>query len=628
MLKLFILYLTISTYFLTAKTLEIGGEPLYTTKSYLQYAIADEERDKIDNVGKKQWEESKESICHPKNFNYPYWVKLVLKNSTSQRVDYFIKAENQFTYHIEFYLLKNGKVISSIEDGVISKNHNRAFNANHMIFPVTLEAHEEAEVYFKIQNYNKINLNFLLTTREYLLDYYQTYNFLEGIFFGGMILMILYNLFLYALLRIRAYLYYVLYTFWLLVYFIGLFGFSERYFSNFQWIFYISSGAFFISLTLFIQSILNLKVKLPKINKLLNIFLIYIAIATLINIYVLQIENFIYSQLMFNLFFILVPILIVIMILSTYYLWYFKDDSVAKVYSVIWTIIAIIGMPIPLIYLNILTVDIHPNYIFQFFILLEILAFSFVLALKLRLIEKEKKRQEKILLQQNKLASMGEMLSAIAHQWRQPLSEINGIILNMDIDYKRNKLNPNQFTQHLDELELKTSYMSNTIHDFMDFFKQHKRAEYFLSSELIYNAIHLIQNSTINQIDIQYINHEAIKIQTYKSELTQALIIVLNNAIDACFVSGRDQHKIVIKDERDREYLIIKILDTGRGISPEILDKIFTPYFTTKHKSKGTGLGLYILQLIIEQNMQGRITVQSSDLGTEFKLKIPLKCVK
>jgi len=628
MLKLFILYIIIFTCFLNADRLEIGTEPLYSTKTYLEYAIANEESDTIENIKKKNWEKTKKSIYHPKNFNYPYWVKLVLKNPTSQKIDYFIKTENQFTYHIEFYLCKDEKVVSSIEDGVISKNHNRAFNANHMIFPVTLEADEEAEVYFKIQNYNKIDLDFLLTTKEYLLDYYQTYNFLEGIFFGGMILMILYNLFLYGLLKIRAYLYYVLYTFWLLVYFIGLFGFSERYFPNYQWIFYISAGAFFISLTLFIQSILNLKVKLPKINKLLNIFLIYIALATLFNIYVLEIENFIYAQIMFNLFFILVPILIVIMIISTYYLWYFKNDSVAKIYSLIWTIIAITGMPIPLIYLNILKVDIHPNYIFQFFILLEILAFSFVLALKLRLIEKEKKRQEKILLQQNKLASMGEMLSAIAHQWRQPLSEINGIILNMDIDYKRNRLNQNQFNQHLDELELKTSYMSNTIHDFMDFFKQHKRAEYFLSSELIHNAIHLIHNSTINQIDIEYINHEPIKVQTHKSELTQALLIVLNNAIDACLLSGKDKHKIIIKDKKDKHYLIITISDTGKGISPEILDKIFTPYFTTKHKSKGTGLGLYILQLIIEQNMQGKIEVQSSQKGTEFKLKIPLKCVK
>jgi signal transduction histidine kinase len=626
MKKKIILFLSLFMNVLLAETLEVNNKPIYQTKDYFTYAIAESINENIQSLKEKKWENSTQNFNTFKNFNTPYWAKIFIKNITSKTKIYYLKSENQFTYHIDFFLLKQKKIINHIEDGVIAKNKQRSFNTNHMIFPIILQANEEVEVLFKIQNYNKKNIDFTLVTKEYLLDYYQTYNMLEGIFFGGLLIMIFYNLFLYFLLRFRAYLYYVLYTSGFFIYFIGFFGFSQRYFPNYTWIFYISSGIIYVCMTLFVQSILDLKKQLPRINGILNIFILYFIFGTICNIFALEMKNFLYAQMLFNLFFILIPIFITIIISSTYYIAYYKNDLIAKFYSLVWTIVAFVGFLLPLAYLNILDIDIPFDYIFQFLILFEVLSFSFILSYKIRLIEEEKKKQEQMLVQQNKLASMGEMISVIAHQWRQPLSEINGVIISMELDYQKEKLSYTVFNNYLDDLEKTTSYMSNTIHDFMDFFKKNKKLEKFFISDIVKNTLILLKNSTEHTIEIQYKSTQKIQLLTYKSELIQALLIVLNNAIEACLENPKTDSKVILKTIIQKKNLSIYIKDNGQGIDKEVLNKIYDPYFTTKHSSKGTGLGLYVLKMIIEQNMQGKIEIKTSLIGTTVILTIPLNC--
>jgi signal transduction histidine kinase len=604
-----------------AKTLEVSLGEKYETKAYMTYTLAKETNETVHDLANRKWTKTKKNFNLSQYATSAYWVKIKLKNISDVKKSYYLKAENQFTYKIDYYLVKNKKVFNHIADGVTSKNFNRPFNTNHMLFPVNLEAHSEVELYFKIRNYNKIDINFTLVTQQYLLDYYQTYNILEGMFFGGMILMMLYNLFLYFLLHIRAYLYYVFYVASLTIYFVGIFGFSQRYFESSTYIFYLSSGALFVFLTLFVQSILNLKEKLPRVHKILNLFILYFIVTTGATIYVLEMKLFYYAQLLFNIYFIFIPIFVLIIIGSTYYLAYVKKDTIAKFYSFIWSAIALVGLSLPLQYLNIIHIEIPSDYIFQFLILLEILFFSFILAYKINLLERENKEQEHILVQQNKLASMGEVVAMIAHQWRQPLSEINGVILNMDIDYRKEQLPANKFNNYLDSLENTTRHMSETINDFLDYFKHNKEVEEFSVVNLIEGTLNLISSTNKNKVDIKYIKHPEIILLSYKSELTQALLIVLNNAIDAC--ANKDDATITISIQETDKDVVISIEDNGVGIPTNILDKIYNPYFTTKHKSKGIGLGLYILKMIIEENIQGKIELGSANGVTICNLHIP-----
>ena len=611
----------------TAKTLELNSSEKYETKAYLSYTLAEALTETVSYLDNRKWTKDKKSFNSLKYADNAYWARINIRNPTDKNQTYYIKAENQFTYKIDYYLLQNKKIIHHIQDGVISKNHHREFNTNHMIFPLSVKGNAEVTVYFKIRNYNKINIDFTIVTQEYLLNYYQSYNFLEGIFFGGMILMMLYNLFLYFLLRIRAYLYYVAYVFSLSIYFLGIFGFSERYFSDYTYLFYLASGALFVFLTLFVQSILGLKEKLPKIHKYLNFFIFYFIFSTLLNIYVLESYLFFYAQLLFNIFFTMVLFFGIMVITSTYYLAYVKKDTIAKFYSVVWTSIAIVGLILPLQYLNLINLEISSDYIFQFLIMLEVLLFSFILAYNINLIEKEKKEQEQLLVQQNKLASMGEVITMIAHQWRQPLSEINGIILNMDIDNQKEQLPSAKFNTYLDNIELTTEYMSQTINDFIDYFKHNKEKESFTLEELIKGALNLLPSSSKKAINIHYVKHSPIRLLSYRSELVQVLLIVINNAIDACSSSDNEVSEITISINTSPKHLIISIKDNGGGIPADIQNKIYDPYFTTKHKSKGTGLGLYILKMIIEQTMQGKILINSSNDVTNCDILIPITVI-
>jgi signal transduction histidine kinase len=622
MRKSFLLIFLFLTTFLYSKTLEVGTEEFYKTKDYMLYALVEEINETPEELASKRWLKNKKTFNIPIHKNKAYWARLKLKNIASMPVTYYLKAENQFTYHIIYYLVKDGKVVERIEDGVIAKNSKREFNVNHMIFPLSLESGEEAEVFFKIQNYNKIDIDFTLATKDYLFDFYQTYNIIEGLFFGGMLMMMFYNLFLYFLLKFRAYLYYVFYTFWLTIYFAGLFGFSQRYFAGYTWIFYISSGAFFVSMTLFIQSILNLNEQLPVVNRVLNLFIGYFILSTLINILVLEFEQFSYAQILFNLSFIVVPFYVTLVIFITYYLAYLKKDSVAKIYSWVWTIVSFVGLLLPLVYLNIIETDIPSDYIFQFLILFEVLCFSFILAYKIKVIQKEQSEQQVLLVEQSKLASMGEMISTIAHQWRQPLSEINGVVLKMDIDYRKKKLTAEKFNDHLNDIEGITSYLSKTIHDFMNLFSHKKELEEFVLEDILKSSKRLASMFIKEEIEFSKINNINIKMVGYQSELIQALLIVMNNSIDAALSNNRlAVIKIDVKEINTNIH--INIEDNGGGISEEVIKNIFNPYFTTKHESQGTGLGLYILKMIVEESMSGSVSICNKNKGVNCEIIIP-----
>jgi len=240
-------------------------------------------------------------------------------------------------------------------------------------------------------------------------------------------------------------------------------------------------------------------------------------------------------------------------------------------------------------------------------------------------INQEKEQQERLLIRQSKLASMGEMISLIAHQWRQPLSVINGIVLTIDIDYRRQQLDHVTLDKHLNQIEETTAYLSKTINDFTDFFSKNKNKEYFFIADVINQAIQLTGVETHNEIDLLYQSTQPIKLLGYKSELIQSILVVLNNAIHACHKRLPQIQKghIVIQTKVIEEQLEITIEDNGGGIDPKHLSEIFDPYFTTKQQ--GTGLGLYILKLIIEESMNGQVRLVNGSAGAVFTIWIPLE---
>jgi two-component system, NtrC family, C4-dicarboxylate transport sensor histidine kinase DctB len=249
--------------------------------------------------------------------------------------------------------------------------------------------------------------------------------------------------------------------------------------------------------------------------------------------------------------------------------------------------------------------------------------------LEKRVIEEISKNEEKqkLLFWQSRMASLGQMLANIAHQWRQPLTELNLTLFNM----KKASLNNNE--KKIDELykESKTliSSMSSTIDDFTNFFNPQKEKKSFEIKDAINEALiilrKVIELENIHiQIDVP-INYKVIGVS---NELSQVIINLIQNSKDAFIQNDITNRTIIItlKEELilDKKYALLEIKDNAGGISKENIDKIFDPYFTTKYKSQGTGLGLFMSKMIIEKSLEGELSHKNIDDGSIFIIKLIL----
>lgn len=246
------------------------------------------------------------------------------------------------------------------------------------------------------------------------------------------------------------------------------------------------------------------------------------------------------------------------------------------------------------------------------------------------------KRKENLMAEQTKLAAMGEMLGNIAHQWRQPLNIISMSSSNLKLKNDIGELCSSTLTESLSLILRTTNHLSDTIDTFNDFLKTDKEKSFFNVNENIKNSISLVDSFFKNfNIDIILELEEGIFINSLANEFSQAFINILNNAKDAIVLNLKDNEYglIKIKTKKIDNFIEISILDNAKGIEKDILNKIFEPYFTTKHKYQGTGLGLYMTRKIINSSMGGEITVQNKKFvhnqkkyeGAEFKIKIPIK---
>jgi len=233
--------------------------------------------------------------------------------------------------------------------------------------------------------------------------------------------------------------------------------------------------------------------------------------------------------------------------------------------------------------------------------------------------------QEQILIQQSKLASMGEMIGNIAHQWRQPLSEISAIHMNMLATYEFNEFTKEYLEEKIDEADALTLYMTQTISDFQNFFRPEEAKKIFNVKQTCEKAYFIIKSSLkYHNIKLSMNVIDDAEVNGYENEYSQVILNILNNAKDVLILRKIENPKIVIEIKSGKECHIVKIEDNAGGIEKEIIDRVFEPYFTTKHKSQGTGIGLYMSKNIIEANMNGFIGVKNTEKGACFTVKVPI----
>jgi signal transduction histidine kinase len=222
------------------------------------------------------------------------------------------------------------------------------------------------------------------------------------------------------------------------------------------------------------------------------------------------------------------------------------------------------------------------------------------------------KKKDKLLYEQSKLASMGEMIGNIAHQWRQPLSIISSAATGMKLQKQFDTLNDQGFYENCDLIDANAQYLSRTINDFRDFIKENREKSYFSLNEEIEKFLNLIDPSIkTHRINLLLQIEDDISLYGFPNELVQCFMNFFNNAKDALKLMPEDERilKLSVKKMDDTVQIIFK--DSGGGIDESIIDKIFEPYFTTKHQTIGTGLGLHMSYNMIVNGMGGTIDVKN-----------------
>ena len=242
---------------------------------------------------------------------------------------------------------------------------------------------------------------------------------------------------------------------------------------------------------------------------------------------------------------------------------------------------------------------------------------------------KEIRAQQERLIAQSRAVALGEMFDNIAHQWRQPIGAINNAIINAEFAMELGGMSTDEILETFQKINSYTAFLSGTIDDFRNFSNPDKAKTWFTLHETIQQTIGILQDSfNANTISICYgpnSEEQLLKIYGPQGELSQVILNILSNARDALKENAiQNAHVSISLHQKDTE-ITITIADNGGGIPDSALPKIFDPYFSTKNKAQGTGIGLYMSKTIIEKNYNGKLEARNAKEGAIFTITLPVE---
>jgi len=488
---------------------------------------------------------------------------------------------------------------------------NTKYEIINDIIVVKLDKNQNNELLFKYMYDHPKRVEFRWNSisdfeYRYLLKYE---GILYGVSYGIIFCAFLYYLIIYFSTKMRCFLYYSLMQFFVLLSLIGFVYFSYLPYptSTAQAIVDICETLSFLFTLLFAQSILNTKEKMPKIHKFINFFIL-LNILDVIAIFFYK-HSILYDYLPFYIGF-LVPTF-------AGFIAFLKGDKYAIIYTIGWLVVSIF------IYIaeDWQITPISGIYIIHIGAPLESLIFSFALGYMLKILVNEKNEKEKLLIHQSKLASMGEMINNIAHQWRQPLTHLGFINMNLQLAYEDNPIDKKYLKEKILESNAQLDFMSKTIDNFSDFYLLNKQKELFLISNAVKKALDIMEPIfENNKIEFKFNVIKDKQINAYENEYSQVILNLLTNAKDVLISRNIENPQITITIDEKNDLSITSIFDNAGGIENKYQNKIFEPYFTTKQK--GSGIGLYMSKMIIQSHFKGKIRVFNTNKGACFSIEV------
>lgn len=612
-MRFIILFLSLLTLSFSAPIVKLNSNLFAITNFKIEYYIDRTNQLKFKDIHSVKFTEGKNSDSLGENVTST-WIKIKFLNTTNQTQTLFLHQELAYTHaSIKYFEVDDKNNLLHI------KEMNKEFSKEKMnidgadsIYEFILEPQQTKTIYLNQKTYAYHFYDFSIRSQQESSNFL-IYQKVDGVLFVGLLFALaLYNLFIFISSGYKEYLYYSLYLLSATVWIFYMYGSLAHYFH----IYGVVSARFNfalmlvpIFLALFVQTIFETKTKYKTEHKFLNSIIVVFSITIfygLINL----------NQSIQLLSLVLNYALIVFMWISISV--YKKGNKIIKIFLFAHTFYLIFNVYAILFYMGLVDFNYVSSHAIGIGILIEALMLSYLVSYKFKVIEEEEKKiSQLMLIEKTKMADMGKMVANIAHQWRQPLATIS--VASGILRERKNleRLSDKDFYEELNHIDSNIEHMSQTVDDFLTYFKPSKIQKDFLILDAVEKSL-LIIGSRLYRNDIEVIIEvdKELKFFGLKEEFVQVLNSILSNAIYA--LKDKENKTIQIISKKENKKIVLEILDNASGIKKEILSKIFEPYFTTKDKSAGTGLGLYISQCIIQNSMGGDIRVENTKDGVKF----------
>ncbi|OQX76133.1 MAG: hypothetical protein B6D54_04540 [Epsilonproteobacteria bacterium 4484_65] len=615
----YLLLLSISISMLLS-TDKIQDSPVALSTLNYEYHLERQSLEIQDIFQKKlSWKKHNSSTFKLLSQTSPVWFKFTLDPSSPHKN--FLQINSEFIYLCEVYLFQNESLLKQYAFGAGVENELRNTELPQRLVPLD-KSNYPTHIYIKIFTMPTLSVSFVLSDTTQTLAFLENKSFFNGIFYGILLFLFIYNFILYLYTQYSAYIPYLSYIFGITFYFLILdeyyiFSIWPALYDIYLILFEFFSMIIIVSMILFPIVLLKLKKQYPTVHKILMPLLALYIILLLASMYT---EHYGYIAYYRNLYKITSSVSIILLMAVLFMALDLarKGKRIAIMYSIAWSILILavvnyIGQNI-ILDSNILDARTY----LMLAIVLEGLLFSFILAYQIRELSESKSQLEKVVIEQTNMVQTERMFTQIAHQWRSPLNTINAIVFEQMM--QKELPDKKSWESTLNSIEDQTHYLSKTIEDFQYLHSPTQGKRSFSISEAVNESLKLLATELNDkEIEISINIDEDLTLEGIKTHYIQVLLILLNNAIDV-LSKKEGQKKIIIESKRDKNYVLLTLEDNGGGIEKSNLDKIFDLYFSTKKERSNMGMGLFMAKKFMEISLNGSLEVKNGREGACFTL--------
>lgn len=618
-----ILYIFLLTTFLSAKVLNISEIQDYKSINHVSY-VKDNNFVYQDIIAMNNLPFLEKK--HLGNSIGPFWTKLTIKNDTNNFKQLALYNDLSGMNLIDVYLVKNNQLIKTLFLGDFREQSLRDMLSRYSNFILQLEPNEEITVVSKFENYLIYNLNWEIISTETFFNKETKILFMFGIFGGMLILFLMFNILNGLLYKKIEYfficglalsMFFYEYSFNGILYFLDI-NINLQLITAIVWNMASLGGIFMalFSITFF------------KLYEKYKIFF-YIS-STFVVIFFCSVFLVLYAQFMDNYFFsyywlILLTIIITIFYLNILAIYMFAKKEIGSTYYLIGSSIFFITILVNTIgVIGVVNYDEKMKYLVPSAYIIDILSMLISLHIKNKLEQKELKKAKILVLEQSRFSSIGQAIGHISHQWRTPLSKIGTSITLLETVYEHKIEDLNEtFKNKLPLIKNSIELMKKSIDEFSNFYGVRKKDEEFSPHRCIENILEMLSSKIIlKKVTIQLNMSPDTKIKSFEHIWSNIFLVLIDNSLDA-FQNEDINKNISIFLEEENNSFRITYIDNAGGIKIKPIESIFEYFVSFKESNYGSGIGLTVIKMLIEEKFKGIITVKNYKNGVKFNIIIP-----